>query len=647
MRIKTVHIRNFRCLEDVEVEFDDVTSFIGPNGAGKSTVLRSLEWFFNGEKGAGLTEDDVFAGASNDRTVSVTVTFDKLTDSDRAALTEKYAPAEVDRFSATRTWNAGEDKTSGVGKVFPPFNDVRAIISKTEKRKAYTELSERCPQLSLPMCRNADEVEAAMLAWENGHPNELQPSDLPSTHFFGFNGRNVLSGIFDFVFVSADLRASEQSVEGRKTVLGRIVERTLQKDKLDQAYKDLAEDFGQRQSAIHKEHLDDQLAELGQALSAEVSAFTAGRQVQLRGVATEVKPTSPAIHMAINDAFTETSIDRQGHGFQRALLIGALKLLAERREGASDGSVITLAIEEPELYQHPTQARVFANVLRELAEDEDAGIQVAYATHNPTFVSATHFDQVRRVTRDDTPGAGAQVIVRRASMADVQRSVTPHVSTDALVARWDQVCNTNLAEAIFSNAAVLVEGVTDKAIIQGAGSRKGIVPLENRGIAVAVAGDKLGLFLPHAILRLLGIPTLVVFDNDSGSAERVKTKSYRPEKDEAERAKMAEDEERKQINSNRKLLEYFDQSLLDYPTGEICDTLYVISDNLEEILRHEWPAWESARNKVVEEGRGAPKKNSATYEIASRECMDEPCEAISQIIQMAHSLVPARSPSAL
>lgn len=647
MRIKSVHIRNFRCLEDVEVEFDDVTSFIGPNGAGKSTVLRSLEWFFNGEKGTGITEEDVFARASSDRTVSVTVTFDQLTDRDRQALTEKYAPTGVDQFSATRTWSAGEDKTSGVGKVFPLFNEIRTITGKTEKRKAYAELADRYSELELPACRNADEVDVAMLAWENNHPDELQPSDLPSTHFFGFNGRNVLSGIFDFVFVSADLRASEQSIEGRKTVLGRIVERTLHRENLDQAYKALAEDFGQRQSEIHKEHLDNQLAELGQALSAEVAAFTAGRQVQLRGVAAEVKPTAPAIYMAINDAFTETSIDRQGHGFQRALLIGALKLLAERREGASDGSVITLAIEEPELFQHPTQARVFANVLRDLAEDKNAGIQVAYATHNPAFVSARHFDQVRRVTRDDTPGAGAQVIIRRASMADVEQDVSPHVSTAALVARWDQVCNTNLAEAIFSNAVVLVEGVTDKAIIQGAGSRKELVPLENRGIAVAVAGDKLGLFVPHAILQRLGIPTLAVFDNDSGSAQRVKTKNYSPDKDETERAKMACDEDRKQINSNRKLLEYFGESPTDYPVGEFCSSLYVIPDNLEETLSQEWPNWEAARSKVVEEGRGAPRKNAATYEIASRECAETPGEAISQIIQMAHLLVPEQSLSVL
>ncbi|MFC5055402.1 AAA family ATPase [Saccharothrix xinjiangensis] len=43
MRIARVRIRNFRCLEDVEVRFDEVTTLIGPNGVGKSTVLRALD----------------------------------------------------------------------------------------------------------------------------------------------------------------------------------------------------------------------------------------------------------------------------------------------------------------------------------------------------------------------------------------------------------------------------------------------------------------------------------------------------------------------------------------------------------------------------------------------------------------------------
>ena len=639
VHIRTVRIQNFRCLEDVEVIFSEVTSFIGPNGAGKSTVLRSLDWFFNGDKGSGLTVEDVFAGAGPSAPISVSVTFDRLTDSDRQALGVKYAPAGAATFTATRTWAAGEDKTSGVGGVFPPFEAIRLETSKTERRKAYAALAESQPDLELPPCRTGDEVDIAMLEWETNHPAQLTASDLPSNHFFGFNGKNVLSGIFDFVFVSADLRAGEQSIEGRKTVLGRILERTLQRQALDDAYEALAEEFGQRQESINADHLDEQLLDLGSALSAEVGAFTAGKTVRLTGLAPELKPTSPAIRMAIVDALSETSIERQGHGFQRALLIGALKLLAERREGDNTGSIITLAIEEPELFQHPTQARVFANVLRSLASDEQAGIQVAYATHSPYFINASYFDQVRRVTRQSTSGAVGRVVIKGASLADVKADLAGYVSTDALMARWDQVCTANLAEAFFSDAVVLVEGSTDRAIIDGAARRIGPVPLEHHGIAVAEANSKSNLFVPHAILKRLGIPSLVVFDNDLKSGARAGAKNYDPPKSPEERAKIEANETKQQAATNGKLLSYFGLAHQDFPTGKIADDLFAVDDNLEDVLNREWPDWEAARAKIVAAGRGAPKKNAATYHLAAAESISMPGPSVEAIVFLARQLV--------
>ena len=639
MHIQTVHIRNFRCLEDVKIRFDDVTSFIGPNGAGKSTVLRSLDWFFNGEKGSGLTSEDVFAGADLNVSISVTVTFDRLTDSDRSALGDKYAPAGAPTFSATRTWTAGEDKTSGVGGVFPAFEAIRTISGKPDRRKAYTELAESQPELQLPACRTGDEVDVAILEWETNHPSELTASNLASTHFFGFNGKNVLSGIFDFVFVSADLRAGEQSIEGRKTVLGRILERTLQREALDGAYEALAEEFGHRQKTINADHLDEQLLDLGKALSAEVAAFTAGKSVRLTGLTPELKPTSPTIRMAIVDALSETSIERQGHGFQRALLIGALKLLAERREGDSAGNVITLAIEGPELFQHPTQARVFASVLRNLASDARAGIQVAYATHSPHFVNASHFDQVRRVTRLSSPESLGQVVVKQASLEQVKADLTAYVSTDALMARWDQVCTANLAEALFSDAVVLVEGTTDKAVLEGAARRVGPEPLENLGIAIADAGSKSTLLIPHAILNRLGIPSIVVFDNDSGSGARAAAKYFEPPKSPAELDKIEADEKEQQAASNGKLLAYFRQSAQEFPRGVLTKNLFAVADNLEAVLKAEWPDWEISRARIVASGRGAPKKNAATYKLASSESAEMPGPSIEAIIKLARDLV--------
>ncbi|PPF42877.1 hypothetical protein C5B85_14975 [Pseudoclavibacter sp. AY1F1] len=41
MQINRIGVKNFRCIEEATIDFNEITSFIGPNGAGKSTVLRA------------------------------------------------------------------------------------------------------------------------------------------------------------------------------------------------------------------------------------------------------------------------------------------------------------------------------------------------------------------------------------------------------------------------------------------------------------------------------------------------------------------------------------------------------------------------------------------------------------------------------
>jgi hypothetical protein len=224
-------------------------------------------------------------------------------------------------------------------------------------------------------------------------------------------------------------------------------------------------------------------------------------------------------------------------------------------------------------------------------------------------------------------------------MDDVTGDVSPHVPLTSLLARWNQVCTVDLAEAIFADAVVLVEGDTDKAILEGAASRKGQVPFERLGISVAVANGKDGFLVPHAILSRLGIATLVVFDNDIGSAERIRTKSYAPDKLPDERQHLANAEHAKHVNAHRKLLQYFGLPVTDYPVGTVSPGLFAWADTLEEVLTVEWDAWELTRSAIVIEQRGAAKKNAATYALAARECGSDPSGSVSQVLDLARALV--------
>lgn len=153
-------------------------------------------------------------------------------------------------------------------------------------------------------------------------------------------------------------------------------------------------------------------------LNAVVSSYSPGRSVTVFPAEVELKAPRTTFDVAVLDGTNETAVERQGHGFQRTLLISALQLLAMSGAASAEG-VICLAIEEPELFQHPIQAQTFAKVLRSLAEDSGKRIQVTYATHSPYFLEARHFDQVRRLTRSthDIRQRGADHL-----SADLERS---------------------------------------------------------------------------------------------------------------------------------------------------------------------------------------------------------------------------------
>ncbi len=629
MKLKRARIQNFRCLEDVEISFENVTTFIGPNGVGKSSVLRALDWFFNGDRALLLTDEDVY-DKSAERHIRVEAEFDQLSPGDRAAL-GKYAESR-ESVVIWRTWDGGPDKITGKAFAYPQFEEIRRLQGAMDKRSAYKSLRESDPALQLPQATNAQAVEAAMSAWEREHPDALQEAEVSDTNFFGFAGQGKMSGLFDYVLVTADLRASEETQDSRSAVLGKIFERAIDRTAADEELVELADQFRQGQSDIHGRHFGPQLEAISKQLSDEVSAFTRDRSIRLKPLHVETKPSRVQFSVSVLDRETETRVDRQGHGFQRALLIAALKLLAER--GAGDGSrgVICLAIEEPELFQHPVQARAFAAVLRRLAEAADQNVQVTYATHSPCFIEPTHFDQIRRVSRRSADNDGQRIVtVASVNLEAVMNNLAGYVKEETVRKRLDDVCLARLPEALFAEAVILVEGDTDRAVIEGCGEHDNAV-LAVDGIVLAEVGGKDILLLPCAILTLLGIPCLVVFDGDKGSADRMR----RDGKQETDILTVERDQQRK----NRDLLRYLGELEQDWPATQVTDRCVVFEDRLEQELAELWPAWAQRRDELVQSGLGFHAKNAATYRYAAATARGEVPQVLQEVLAAARRLRP-------
>lgn len=623
MKIQAVRIKNFRTLKDVTIPFDSVTTFIGPNGAGKSTVLRALDWYFNGKPGS-LTEKDCSFGAI-DQDIEVQITFAELTDKDRSEL-GKYAPTGATTFTAwKRRGPDGTEILSANSKSYPQFNEIRGSGSAADKKAAYNALRASEASLGLPAWSNVDAANQAMAAWEAAHTDQLVDApEALQTNFFGFNSGGKMSGLFDFVLVTADLRASEESIDGRSSIIGRILERSVDRAAADEEIAKIVEESRVKQQKVYEEKFDAQLKAMTTQLNEIVTSYSPGRAVMVAPAEVELKAPRTTFGVAVLDGATETAVERQGHGFQRTLLISALQLLAQSGAASADG-IICLAIEEPELFQHPIQAQTFAKVLRSLAQDAGKRIQVAYATHSPYFLEARHFNQVRRLTR--SAGENPDVAVHFATIDEVKAKLDGTVDADQVTRQLDGVVTDRLSVALFAARVLLVEGDTEVAVFYGIGDRDVVGRLESQGLSIVSAGGKGGIPLADAILRCLGIPTYVLFDGDCGFEVRAKAVGKNQTVIDGERTKF--------VTENRRLLKYLGEAEVDFPPDHVGDRVATLSDHLESYLKSNWAGWVTSYAAIEAAAGIQLAKNQYAYRTATREAEGEVPGFLTRILSKA------------
>jgi putative ATP-dependent endonuclease of OLD family len=623
MNIESVHIKNFRTLKDVIITFDTVTTFIGPNGAGKSTVLHALDWFFNGKSGS-LTEKDCSFGAT-DENIEVRVTFTDLTETDREAL-GKYAPDDVTTFTAWKLWfPEGSDVLSANAKGFPEFNVIKTAIGATAKKESYAELKNRKPELGLPAATTGPAVEQAMMAWEASHTAQLVDTpEILQTNFFGFNSSGKMSGLFDFVLVTADLRAREESIDGKSSIIARILERSVNRMAADEAIALIVEEARVKQQEVYAHKFKTQLDDMTLRLNSVISSYAPGRAVTVSPSEVELKAPRTTFEVAVLDGATETAVERQGHGFQRTILISALQLLAQSGSASEEG-VICLAIEEPELFQHPIQAQAFAKVLRSLTEDANKRIQVTYATHSPYFLEARYFHQVRRLTRtsDETP----VVTVHYTTIAAVKTKLQGIVDPDVVDRRLDHNVADQLSIALFANQAFLVEGPTESSVFYGISDRVVSGSLEAAGVSIVHVGAKASIPLAHAILTLIGVPVYALFDADGGAEARGMANGKDPKK--------INDDRNNNIKQNRDTLKYFGLAEEDFPSSKVYDQVAIFEDHLESFMQENWPEWITACKEVEDEVGMKLAKNKLAYRTATLQAQGSVPEMLLTILTKA------------
>lgn len=535
MRLKRAEISNFRSVKNATVEFGDQTRLIGGNGCGKSSVVRALELFYAPAKTT-VTRDDFFA-RDETKEIEIALTFSNFSAAEKEIFKGHITDAGEMRVS--RVFSAAGSKSNGryhgVQMACKAFEKVRVADKVKEKQDAYKELLEEFPELD-KAAKTGPAIVAALAAWEAAHPDQCKPMR-DDGQFFGFEAvaQGKLSSATAFVFIPAVRDAAQDVAEGRGTpitmLMDLIVRSAIEARPEIKAFREKVEN--EYQALTNPEKLTE-LGGLATTLSGTLKTYYPDTAVELDWMQRDaLKVPLPNAAIRLNDDGFSSAVDRTGHGLQRALIMTLLQHLATASMQSGDAGEkveaniaepdLILAIEEPELYQHPTKQRHFARVLDALSSGKLAGIgkriQIIYCSHSPMFVAMEQFDQVR--------------LMRRVK-ADGQREAVPFaVSLDTIAKRLDDahqaggkytgsglrsrlhIIDASVAEGFFSSVTVVVEGPSDKAAILATARHLGR-DLEQSEVAVVAANGKTNIDRPVAIFRGLGIPTYAVWDCDQG-----------------------------------------------------------------------------------------------------------------------------------
>jgi predicted ATPase len=531
MRIKSVRIQNLRSFKDETIEFDRYTAFVGPNGSGKSTVLCALNIFFRETEGSPLNlqvlEEEDFHGGATSEPITVTVTFCDLSDEAQKDFAHYYRQGEL--VVSAEAWFDPDTKRAtvlqyGQRKGIPDL--ARFFLADKQKagiedlRKIYEEL--RAARPDLPAATTKPRMTDALRVYEETRPEETEL--LPSNdEFYGYSkGANRLARHVQWVFVPAVKDASTEQAEAKDTALGKLLARTVRaRIKFDEQVRAIRTDAQSK----YEEMLEEQQAALNE-ISATLKARLAewahpDAHVELKwhqDPEKSVRIDEPFAQIVAGEGPFSGSLARLGHGFQRAYLLALLQELS--RTGGETEPTLLLAVEEPELYQHPPQCRHMSKVLQDLA---DGNSQVMITTHSPLFVPGDNFASVRLVRKEPVKSESSTSFVSMDRLmqvlAEVRDQDPPKVPRGVL-AKIYQALQPALSEIFFTPHLVLVEGPEDVAYILTYMNLLGKADDVRRvGCHFVPADGKSSLLIPLAIVKELGVPVFVVFDADAHTSE--------------------------------------------------------------------------------------------------------------------------------
>ncbi len=305
----------------------------------------------------------------------------------------------------------------------------------------------------------------------------------------------------------------------------------------------------------------------------------------------------------IDETHLDGSLSKEnvGEGVKRTLIFSLLRTLADLQQGRlsvttendddnSKAPPLLILFEEAELYLYPQLQKQLLSALSNITDSQN---QVIFSTHSPVLIDHTILDTINIVRKNDAEATTVtqfhSVLVR-----EVDESDRPLV-TDL----------NSVSEYIFSDQIVLVEGSSDRIILQKlAPHLDSEWDFRTSGIPIMEVGGKSEVTRFHKFLSDLGITTYSILDIDAAQ-DQIESISNEPATIElAEELQQAAESE---LDSS----EYSRHNLPAEITHEPWDNAFDRLEELEERIRSDDPVNEDHANMVAKVLAACETENTA------------------------------------
>lgn len=396
MKLKKITIKDFRGYkEEIQVYFDDLTTFVGKNDIGKSSILEALDIFFNNGNGTvKMDKGDINKQATieEDKDIIISACFEELPDkividaTNETELASEFLLNENDQLEIKKRYPNGGTAKVYIVAIHPTNLACDNLLIKTNK-----ELQKIIESDNIYCADKTKNAVMRQAIWKH-YETDLQLEKVEIDITKG-ETKSIWDKLQSYLPVYSLFQSDRKNTDGDSEVqdpLREAVKQILNDDKLSNELADVAQEVELKLREV---------AERTLAKLREMSPETANSLYPVIPSANSLKWVDVFKNVSISGD-EGIPINKRGSGVKRLILLNFFRAEAERRIEDIENASIIYAIEEPETSQHTDNQRKLIDAFLQLASASNT--QVIITTHSPNIVKKLDFSNLRLIINSNT-----------------------------------------------------------------------------------------------------------------------------------------------------------------------------------------------------------------------------------------------------